>query len=384
MLGIEAQLISANMTQCPAVDGEQLPMVVQYLYVHEQGEDFYYPQVRARASAEAVAVRYLECALTQAASLRLQDARCELAFATNINNRNVLGRVGAELLDKLQALGVRILPTEYRHRPGGKTRAYVSSRYVFDAILAASEGQPPERQLWLTDLDCVWVDSRRAFANAPSPPEIGCIYIGYGPDWDTVGIGTDGLTRRAIGALAQGMDDCTDVNEGTEGASADDGEEPPQWVGGELLCGSAHTLCELVRTCEQLDAELAAKGKMLPTEEQVLTLAGATGRAHFRELSDVARRIGTGARDRAAKVDDPLSLGLWHLPSEKGLSLRRTARAVHRGRMRRLRRDFAEPARLARRFNVAGTGLPRRIQDDSWIAGQKLRHAISPTRTDAT
>ncbi len=353
------------MTECLAVDSAPVPMVVQYLYVHEQGEAFYYPQVRAESSVEGVAVRYLECALTQAASLQLREAHCELSFATNIRDRAALGRRGAELMDRLEALGVQILPTEYGHRPSEDTKNYVSSRYVLDAILSAAAGQPPERQLWLTDLDCVWVDPGLAFANAPAPSEVGCIHIGYGPDWDTVGFGADGLTRRAIGEIAAGM-----------GGS----EQTPPWVGGELLCGTASVLQELVSACEELDRALAAEGKMLPTEEQILTLVGATRRANFRELSDVARRVGTGARDRAAKVEDPLALGLWHLPSEKGLSLRRTAREVRRGRVGRLRRDLADPARLARRFNVAETGLMRRLQDDGWIAVQKLRDAIRSAR----
>lgn len=349
-------------------------MVVQYLYVHGQGEDFYYPQVRASPSVEAVAVRYLECALTQAATLRLREASCELLFATNIHDRQALGHTGAELMDRLEELGVRILPTEYRHRPAAGTKNYVSSRYVLDAILSATEDQPPERQLWLTDLDCVWLDPELAFESSPSASEIGCVHIGYGPDWDTVGFGADGLTRRAIGALAANLREYGP----DEGTIVDTlaSEEPPPWVGGELLCGSASTLRELVGTCEELDTALAAEGKALPTEEQVLSLAGAMGRADFRELSEVARRVGTGARDRAAKVENPLSLGLWHLPAEKGLSLRRTAREICHGRLSRLRRDIGEPLLFARRFNVAGTGLVRRIQDDGWIAMQKLRSAV--------
>ncbi len=349
-------------------------MVVQYLYVHGQGEDFYYPQVRATSSVEAVAVRYLECALTQAATLGLRETPCEMLFATNINDREALGHTGAALMGELEGLGVRILPTEYRHRPAAGTKTYVSSRYVLDAILSATEGQPPERQLWLTDLDCVWVNPELAFANGPPPSEIGCVYIGYGPDWDTVGFGTDGLTRRAIGGLAANL-----RRQGINGDATADApapQEPPPWVGGELLCGSASTLRELVGACEELDAALTAEGKTLPTEEQVLTLVGAMGQADFCELSEVARRVGTGARDRSAKVEDPLSLGLWHLPSEKGLSLRRTAREIQHGRLRRMRRDIAEPPRFARRFNVAGTGLMRRIQDDGWIAMQRFRGAI--------
>src|SRR5271170_7559506 len=296
-----------------------LPLVVQYLYVHEHEESFHYPTARSESSAGEVAVRYLECALTQAASLRLQEARCDLALATNVQDRSVLGRTGAELMSRIEALGVQILPTEYRHRPSEGTEIYVSSRYVLDAILSSAAG------------------------------EIGCIYIGYPPDWDTVGFGAHGLTRLAIGELAAGR----------EGS-----EEAPPWVGGEVLSGTPAALQELVKICENLDAELAAEGKTLPTEEQVLSLAGATGRVQFRDLSHVARRMPTGPRNHSARVEDPLSIGLWHLPAEKGLSLRRTANDIRRGAMACLRKDLSEPARAAKRFNVAGTGLRRRIQDD--------------------
>jgi len=335
-----------------------LPLVVQYLYVHEHEESFHYPTARSESSAGEVAVRYLECALTQAASLRLQEAQCDLALATNVEDRSVLGRTGAELMDRIEALGVQILPTEYRHRPSEGTEIYVSSRYVLDAILSSAAGQPADRQLWLTDLDCVWAKPELVFASAPPPGEIGCIYIGYQPDWDTVGFGAHGLTRLAIGELA---------------ASREGSEEAPPWVGGEVLSGTPAALQQLVEICENLDAELAEEGKTLPTEEQVLSLAGATGRVRFRDLSHVARRMPTGPRNHSARVDDPLSIGLWHLPAEKGLSLRRTANDVRRGAMARLRKDLSEPARAAKRFNVAGTGLRRRIQDDAWIAALRVR-----------
>jgi hypothetical protein len=332
-------------------------LVVQYLYVHQAGEAFFYPTARAGSSSMKVAVRYLECALTQAASLRLKEARCDLALVTNLSNRTALGRAGSELVDRIEALGVRLLLAEYRHRPSEGTETYVSSRYVLDAILSATAGQAVDRQLWLTDLDCVWTNPEAVFARAPSAQEIGCIYIDYPPDWDTVGFGTDGLTRRAIGELA---------------ARAGRSEEVPPWVGGELLGGIPSALQKLVRICEELDVELAQEGKTLPNEEQVLSLAGALGRVQFRDLSDVARRIVTGPRHRAPQIEDALSLGLWHLPSEKGLSLRRAARDVRRGRMGRLRHDFSDPVRVARRFNVAGSGPGRRIRDDGWIATQRV------------
>ena len=339
------------------------PLVVQYLYVHGHDEAFYYPTARSPGSAAGVAVRYLECALVQAASLRFRDVDCDLALATNIADPRALGRAGAELIRSLEALGVALLATEYRHRPGDDSVMYLSSRYVFDAILAAAEGQPEDRLLVLTDLDCVWVDAERLFAAVCGPPAISCIYMPYGADWDAVGFGELGRTAAALGTLAHGL-----------GGS----EQPPPWVGGELLAGSPSALRELVASCDELDALLKDKGQVVPAEEQILTLAGALGKVRYDDLSPVARRVHTGPRHGAPPTADPLSLCLWHLPGEKGLSFRRAAAEVRRRRTRRLRRDFSEPSRMARRFNVAGTGLGRRLRDDGWLVGRRVSGAVRP------
>ncbi len=347
------------------MNDNSIPLVVQYLYVHGQDEGFYYPTARAATSAAAVAARYLECALVQSASLRFREVDCELMLATNISDRSALGPAGEDLLKQIESLGVKVLPCEYRHRPGDDSKTYVSSRYVLDAILAAVQGQPAERRLWLTDLDCVWPNAERVFAATPPEDEVGCVYIPYPPDWDVVGFGEVGRTRRTIGTLAAEM-----------GRSGDD---LPLWVGGELLSGTPQTLQGLVSACEELDAQLATEDRVLPTEEQILSLAGTLGRVRFCDLSHVAWRILTGPRHEAPAPEDPLAFGLWHLPSEKGLSLRRTAREIRRGRTARLRRDLAQPARTARRFNVAGNGLGRRIRDDGWIAAQRIQSTLRTT-----
>ncbi len=334
-----------------------VPLVVQYLYIHEQGEEFYYPSVRAGATAADVAVRYLECALAQAATIHLRNVPCGLVLATNIGAGRV-SRSASKLLKRLESLGVEILPTAYEHRPRGDDSTYISSRYVLDAILTATKGQPEDRKLWLTDLDCVWVDPQKTWAASPAAHQIGCVVIPYPADWDTVGFGEDGRTRNAIGAMAGEMGIPNDA---------------PSWVGGELLAGTPGTLRTLVAACERLDLQLAHDGRFLPTEEQVLTLAGALGEIEFQDLSHVAQRVQTGHRHRATLTKDPLSLGLWHLPAEKGLSLRRTAQEINRGRPARLRTDLDDPVRMGRRFNVAGTGLTRRIRDDTWIATQRAR-----------
>jgi hypothetical protein len=340
---------------------QSTPLVVQYLYVHEPGEDFDYPTARS-SSAARVANRYLECALAQVASLRLRETECDLVLATNISDRRALGRPGVELLSRLESLGVEILPTEYLHRPGDSSTTYVSSRYVLDAILSASEGQPEDRQLWFTDLDCVWVNPDKLFAAAPAAPQIGCIFIGYPPDWDAVGFGEFGVTRDAIGELAAEF--------GSSGAL-------PAWVGGEVLTGTPGALRDLVAASEELDQRLAEQDRFLATEEQIMSLAGALGRVVLEDLSGVARRIVTGVRHSSAPVHDPLSLGLWHLPAEKGLSLRRAARDLRRGREGRLRRDLLDPARMGRRFNVAGAGVQRQVRDAVWILSQRTYSAAS-------
>jgi hypothetical protein len=334
------------------------PLIVQYLYVHEPGEGFAYPTARSGSSVARVAARYLECALVQAASLSLRDVDCEQVLVTNVSDRDVLGRNGIELLERIESLGVSVISAEYRHRPGDDNEFYVSSRYVLDAILAAAEGQLEDRRLWLTDLDCVWLDAERVFAASPPADEIGCIQIGYSLDWDGVGTGDFAVTRESIGELAASIDSTADP--------------APPWIGGELLSGTASALRALVASCEDIDARLAQRGEALLTEEQVLTLAGALGRVRFRELSAVAGRVHTGPRHSAVPRDDSRLPGLWHLPSEKGLSLRRAAGQVRRGRTERLRRDLADPERAARRFNVAGVGVMRRILDDSWIARQRI------------
>ena len=113
---------------------------------------------------------------------------------------------------------------------------------------------------------------------------MGCVYIDYPPDWDTVGFETYGRTRNGIGELASAI--------GVPSTT-------PPWVGGELLCGTVTALRGMVEACEQLDAQLDAEGKTLPNEEQILSLAGAVGRVRFADLSNVARRITTGPRSHA-------------------------------------------------------------------------------------
>lgn len=337
------------------------PLVVQYLYVHGQDEEFFYPSARSPMAAASVATRYLECAVVQAATLRLRDVDCDLALATNISDGGALGRAGAELLRRLDDLGVAIVTAEYRHRPSAASATYVSSRYLFDAILAAAEGQPERRRLLMTDLDCVWLDPDRLFAAIPAPPEVGCIHIQYPADWQVVGFGDAGRTPAAMAQLAHEL-----------GGS----EELPRWVGGELIVGSPSALCGLVAGCEELDALLSSRGHPLGTEEQIMTLSGALGKVRFKNLAELARRVHTGPRHHDARLEAPLSLALWHLPGEKGLSLRRTAREVTRGRSQSLRRDLSDPARMAKRFNVQGAGQIRRIRDDGWLVAQRLSGAV--------
>jgi hypothetical protein len=161
------------------------------------------------------------------------------------------------------------------------------------------------------------------------------------------------------------------------GAPAD---EPMRWVGGELLAGTAADLRALVAACDALEEEIAAHGAAFTTEEQAVTLAGRLGRVELHDLSPVAWRLWTGPRHHAPVPDDPGALGLWHLPAEKGLGFRRTAGELLAGRPGPFARDLRDRERLMRRFNVAGTGLARRVRDDAWIASQRLRDRAAAAR----
>jgi hypothetical protein len=333
------------------------PLVVQYLYVHAPGEHFDYPSSRSHGGVGRLAERYLECVLVQAASLSLRGVKCDLALVTNVADPRSLGRRGAGLLEEIRALGVDILLAEFTHRPPAEVTMFASSGYVFDAILAAAAGVGPDTELWLMDVDCVWLDAAKVFAAAPPSPGLGCIHIPYPPDWEF-----RGYTLRALAELAVEM-----------GAS----EEPLRWVGGELLAGAASDLRELVSRCEELELEAAARGQTLIVEEQLLSLAGALGRAQFEDLSAIAQRIWTGPRHDAPAAVDPASLGLLHLPSEKGLGFRRAARTISAGRPERFVGDLEVPTRALKRFNVQGAGWPRRIRDDGWLAMQRAHERLS-------
>ncbi len=339
------------------MDGRSRPLVVQYLYMHGPGEAFDYPSSRSWGGPGRLAARYLECVLVQAASLRLRGAECDLALVTNLTDRRSLGGRGVRLLEEIESSGVEIVFADYLHRPPGEVATFASSRYVFDAIAAAAGKGPSDRQLCLVDVDCIWLDAPRVFAAVPPSPGIGCIPIPYPPDWELYG-----FTPRTLGELAGRL--------GAPGA-------PVRWVGGELLAGAAEDLHALVSTCEQLEREVtAAHAGAFTTEEQLLSLAGALGRAQLHDLSAVAQRIWTGPRHGAPAVGDPGALGLWHLPSEKGLGFRRAARTILAGHAARLVGDLEVPARALKRFNVAGAGWPRRIRDDGWLATQRLRDGL--------
>jgi hypothetical protein len=333
------------------------PCVVQYLYVHGPDEQFDYPTSRSHGVA-AVAARYMECALVQSASLCLRDIDCDVVLVTNLSDAGPGAGRAAQLLEAIRSLGVEVLFADYLHRPVKDTAEFMSSQYVWDAILAVAQRSDPDRQLWLMDADCVWFDPGRVFAAASAAPGIGCIQIDYPSDWDI-----SGWTPQQIGLLAQRM-----------GAPA----SPIKWVGGELLAGAASELSALVDTCKEVELQAIELGCELHTEEHLLSLAGLLGRAHFHDLSPVARRILTGPRHEAPPVENPEAIGVWHLPAEKGLGFRRGARDVLSGRGRRLAGDLDVPARALKRFNIGGAGgLQRRLRDDSWIAGQRLRDGVS-------
>jgi hypothetical protein len=330
--------------------------IVQYLYVHSPGETLSYPTSRASVGVGRVATRYLECALVQAASLRFNHTNCRLTLVTNLAEESVLGPRGKRVLEQLGSLGVGLAYAEYDHRPSGSPGWFYASRYVLDAIRAVAR-EPAEQRLWFLDVDCVWIDPGKVLAAFPDAGSVGCIHMSYDIDWDR-----SGRTRASLEQL---------------GGAPVSRERPPPWMGGELLAGRSSDLLAMVDACEQIGRDIDALGYSLGTEEQLLTVAGALGRVRFQDMSHIGRRILTGPRHSGVNPQDPCALGLWHLPSEKGLGFRRAASSILRGHTRSLERDLTKPARAMRRFNVnGGRWTERRVRDDGWIVANRMHELV--------
>src|SRR6185437_8213713 len=99
-------------------------------------------------------LRYLECAVVQAASLRLAGAECELLLVTNLDGPAGLGRAGRRAWEALAALEVKRHALPLRIEPGTDPAA---TRLPREAIRAVAGEADREREVWLANLDCVWV-----------------------------------------------------------------------------------------------------------------------------------------------------------------------------------------------------------------------------------
>jgi hypothetical protein len=340
---------------------EARPLVAMHVYVDERGRTLSpHPGVRT-ASPE----RYLECAVVQAASLRLRDAACDVALVSNIVDPAKLGRRVSKLWAALGSLNVEIIASPL---PIDPSSGYGPARPLRDALALASEGQPSGRRLWFPNADCVWRDPQAALRLSVEPDEVGCLVIDYPPDWSVGGPAQVGDTRRSLAATALRL--------GSTSAELVGGSESaPAWIGGDVLGATCETLAKLGEVYDELDARLRGEGTV-PTTEQLLTLAGALERVSFRDLGKVFARIHTGARhrDAAARAN---GLAVWHLPGEKGLSFRRAANHVLAGRSQRLGAELADEHRAARRFNVATTRRSRQLRDYSWLAAQGVVAKLS-------
>lgn len=336
---------------------DMLPEVVLYLYVHREGDDLRYPTGRAAHGAHRLATRYLECAAVQAASLRMADAACEVSLVCNLADPAAVGQRGARLLDLLRRFGVRVLHADYDHHPPATARWFYASRYVLDAIERIA--QPlPNRMLWFMDVDCVWLRPQAAFDMAPAAGSIGCVHMSYDIDWDITGGTRAAIERLSPAQLTAGR--------------------LPSWVGGEVLAGRPADMLALVAACEQIAKQIDGSSLSLGTEEQLLTIVDVLGEISFHDLSQVGARILTGPRHRGVNPGDPATLGVWHLPSEKGLGFRRCANELLRGREAHLRRVLADPDRAMSAFNLhGGRWTSRRLRDDSWLVFNRLLDAIS-------
>jgi hypothetical protein len=317
-----------------------------HVYVDQRGRTISpHPGVRTNAPE-----RYLECALVQAASLRLRDANCDVALLTNLTEDSRLGRRARRLLAALRSLDVEIIRSALRIDPSG---GYGAARPLRDALALACEGQDPQQRLWLPNADCVWNDPQAALRLDLAAPGVGCLTIDYPPDWSIGGPAQIGGTRRSLGATALRLG-------GSQGT--------PPWIGGDVLMGACDALAELGEVYDELDTQLRGE-ELVATNEQLLTLAGALGRVAFYDIGLVFGRIHTGARHRDAAARAS-GLEIWHLPGEKGLSFRRAANLVLAGRSRQLGAELADETRATRRFNVAATRRSRQLRDYSWLAAR--------------
>jgi hypothetical protein len=338
--------------------------VVMYFYVHSADEEYRYTSTRGKSEPAALTALYLECALVQTASLRLSGSRCDLLFVSNLHDPHdvsLLGRRGVRLVEAMESLGVVMRHADFAHRFENTPPLYGGARYVLDAIATATAAAPPEQVMWFTDLDCVWVDPDLVFAAAPPVGKVGCLLMDYPPDWDVM-LGTTPMT---VGRFGTRIGDC---------------EVPIPWVGGELICGTAATLGELVAACDELEREIGERPDELPAEEHLFSLVAGVGRADLLDLSSVGRRLFTGRRHTGPKPDDPSALGIWHLPAEKGLSFRRTANEILAGRTQPLASDLRHGAAATKRFNVGKPSLARTIRDDAWVVATRLRAALPARR----
>jgi hypothetical protein len=327
------------------------PLVCMYLFLDADGATLP-PHPSPRTASP---LRYLECAVVQAASLTLAGASCRPVLLTNAVGGP--GRAWRRMWDALCELGVEVREVALRIEPGTPSGA---TRLPFEAIRAVAGGVAGPRTLWVPNLDCVWVDPARALAARPERGRIGALAIPYPPGWAVGGPEAVGASREELGRTASAM-------------GAPPGGPPP-WIGADLLAGTGDALLALAAACEELDGRLA-RGGTIATNEQLLTLAAALGRAGVEDLSGVARRIQTGARHTAAAPADAAELGIWHLPAEKGLSLRRAARALARGRSEPLRADLSSSERSLRRFNVGEARRTHQLRDDAWVAWGRLSGA---------
>ncbi len=337
----------------PGPTASQRPLVALYLYLDDAGATTPpHPSVKTSAPE-----RYLECAVTQAASLRLQGAPCEIALVTNAQPaRGARGRAG-RLWGALRDLGVELLEGS---APPGDSLAPARERLLRRAIDDATAGQASTRRVWLPNLDSVWADPSRALAAELGDGQLGCLQIDYPADWRIGGDETVGASRTDIARTVARLGDAAPI---------------PAWVGGDLLTGRTAALLAAAAEYDELDARLRAEGH-IAGNEQLLTLLSALGRIRFRDLGKLAGRVQTGARHRAASGAGAAQLAIWHLPAEKGLSLRRAARTVARGGSSRLVADLGAPPRAARRFNVGRARRARQLRDDAWVGGKRLAEAL--------
>ena len=275
-------------------------------------DDVLYPQLHGLASDKRAAT-YWQCAAVLLASLRRTNPDAELHLVSDVEVETAVTPVMSQLLDRLDITTVHVKFERFLP-PAGASRKFRNNFYKLDVLGHLAE-LPDGGPALLLDSDVI---SLRRLDGLSEQCDDGLItYHPYQHSWTQDR--SEDLSRILVPLF--GSLDSVD------------------YVGGESIGGSAHSLHDLCRTLDvgyQRAVAIAATDR-LPTlangdcifdnDEYLLSGAIASSSSSVREISHLLRRIHTNTRYFDTRLSD-LDLALWHLPGEKVRGFRPVYRAA--------------------------------------------------------